>query len=399
LINQARVHYLKQPEFESPFAKWQAVHPLVMQDGRKAGQEDLTSSFASALFERALLDGVARLSGKPLFKMIRDDELGIEPEQMHAELKGVPMSDVLPREPLTSFSIRHTVGYQDPLTDAEVPRESRIGDGLPESLAAYIQRDGLRYFKVKISGDPKLDRERLAGIWDVLPKRPETGITLDANEAYTDLKQFESFVQGMKRHESGLFDHLLYIEQPLPRALAHDPSAQQAIRNVARLKPVIIDESDGTLDSFKRAYALGYSGTSHKNCKGFFKSLLNRALAIEFSRSGAPVFLSAEDLQNLPVVPLQQDFAALSILGLDHCERNGHHYNYGLSFLSREDKLRAVQSHPDLYVERGEESFLRIRDGAVQCGSLQCAGFGVRDEPDWASMDDLNEWVRRRFPS
>ena len=34
------------------------------------------------------------------------------------------------------------------------------------------------------------------------------------------------------------------------------------------------------------------------------------------------------------------DFVALSVLGVDHCERNGHHYNYGLSMLAEKERRR-----------------------------------------------------------
>jgi hypothetical protein len=64
--------------------------------------------------------------------------------------------------------------------------------------------------------------------------------------------------------------------------------------------------------------------------------------------------------------------------------------------LSETDKANAVRRHPDLYERRGDEWFLRIRDGAVACASLQGPGFGVLDEPDWASMMDMREWVRKR---
>ena len=109
--------------------------------------------------------------------------------------------------------------------------------------------------------------------------------------------------------------------------------------------------------------------------------------------------MSAEDLQNLPVVPLQQDLVSVGILGIDHCERNGHHYNYGLSMLSEKDKRAATTRHPDLYAQRGEEWFLRIEQGQIQCDSLHGPGFGIQDEPDWESMERLDDWLERRHPA
>ncbi|MCZ6793009.1 MAG: mandelate racemase, partial [Planctomycetota bacterium] len=294
--------------------------------------------------------------------------------------------------------IRHTVGLADPLTADDVPAEKRLDDGLPETLEEYIRRDGIRYFKVKVSGDPAADIRRLSRVWDVVVKADKPVVTLDANESYPDLERFAKFVRGLEDELLGLFQHIAYIEQPLPRALTLDGSTAAAIRKIGEIKPLLIDEADGTLDAFERAHRIGYQGVSHKNCKGVFKSLLNQALAARHRRSGRRAFLSAEDLQALPVVPLHQDFAVVAALGLEHCERNGHHYNHGLRHLSPKDRASVARHHRDLYIQRDDEWFLNIRSGAVECGSLECPGLGIRDEPDFASMSDLRRWVDRRFP-
>ncbi|MDA2928745.1 hypothetical protein MYX84_02180 [Acidobacteria bacterium AH-259-O06] len=398
LIHHARDIYLESPTFDSPFEKWRTCHQQIMRVGRERGQEDLTSSFASALMERALLDAVGRLAKRPLFEMVRENRIGFQPEAIHSELEGLRFTDHLPRGPLTRFYIRHTVGLADPITAADLPADQRVNDGEPETLEEYVRRDGISYFKVKISGDLSWDLDRLARIWQVIPKHSETAVTLDANEAYDDLAPFADFVDRLRSELLGLFQHILYIEQPLSRQLTHDPKAEPWIRRIAQSKPVVIDESDGTLDSFKRAFAMGYAGASHKNCKGFFKSLLNHALIAHYNASGGQAFLSGEDLSNLPIVPLHQDFTALGILGLRHCERNGHHYYFGLSMLTDKEKAGVARHHRDLYVQRGKEWFLNIRNGMVQCPSLQCPGFGVRDEPDWASMTDMNRWIQSNYP-
>ncbi len=399
LIQTARECYLANPDFESPFAYWLDRHAEIVKAGRAADQEDLTSSFASALLERAMLDAVCRLSDKSMFDMLREDRLEFRPGQLHRELHATDFAHVLPRRPVTEINIRHTVGIFDPLTDEDWPAAERLSDGLPETLDDYIKQQGIRYFKVKISGDVDADLRRLARLWEIMPTEAEPVVTLDANEAFADLATFAQFVRRFEREQLGLFQHVLYIEQPLPRSLAFDQQAARAIPEIAEAKPLIIDESDGTLTACHRALQIGYAGTSHKNCKGFFKSLANLALVAHFASDERPTVLSAEDLQNLPVVPLQQDFVSVGILGLDHCERNGHHYNFGLSMLSDVDKRNATARHPDLYEQRGDEWFLRIRDGRVQCASLHGVGFGVADEPDWGSMQDLNRWINQRHPA
>ena len=397
LIHRARDIYLETPSFDSPFEKWRTCHELIMQAGREQGEEDLTSSFASALLERALLDAVCRLEQKPLFEMVRENRIGFNPETVHPELQGMRFADRFPRRPLSHFHVRHTVGLADPLTETDLRPSDRVGDGEPETLEEFVRRDGITYFKVKISGDPSWDLDRLSRIWDVISTQPQTAVTLDANEAYDDLEIFASFVTRLEKGLLGLYQHLLYIEQPLSRGLTHDPSAEPWIRRISKSKPVVIDESDGTLESFRRAFAMGYSGTSHKNCKGFFKSLLNYTLIAHYAVSGHNAILSAEDLSNLPIVPLHQDFASLGVLGINHCERNGHHYHFGLSMLTDKEKAGVARHHRDLYVQRGGEWFLNIRNGMVHCPSLQCPGFGVREEPDWESMTDMNDWLQANY--
>jgi hypothetical protein len=399
LIATAREIVLKDRDFQTPFAKWRSFHPEVMQAGRKQGQEDLTSSFASALFERAIIDAVCRLEHRSLFNMLADDRLGFRPAEVHPEIGKLKFPTIMPYRPVSRIFVRHTIGGSDPLTAADLPDENRVNDGLPETLEEYIKTDGVRHFKVKISGIPKTDLERLNRIWQVVLQSEQPLITLDANEAFDDAKKFAEFVELLERDNFGLFQHIEYIEQPLPRGLSVDRKTEKWIRRIAERKPVIIDEADGTVDSFKRAHAIGYRGTSHKNCKGFFKSLLNFALVVHYSLKGEETFLSGEDLQNLPVVPLHQDFATCAILGLSHCERNGHHYNFGLSMLSEKDKANVVKHHRDMYVRRGDEWFLNVHRGAVHCASLQCPGMGISDEPDWASMTDMKKWIRLRHPA
>lgn len=392
----ARELVMSVGEFNTPFEFWQRTHPEIMKLGRQSNQEDLTSSFVSAQYERAVLDAFCRANGQSLFDMAKAGRLGFSGAALHSELSGFNFEASLPERPRSRFWIRHTIGTSDPLTTEEILPDQRINDGLPESLADYIQRDGVRFFKIKVSGKPDEDLARLVAIWDVVVTAETPVISLDANEAFDNLKTFEKFLVRFSRELTGMFQHVAYIEQPLRRQLTLDSTTQKSIQRLAELKPLLIDEADGKVSAYKEALEIGYDGTSHKNCKGVFKSLGNYALMTKRSENGRQTFLSAEDLQNLPVVPLQQDFTSLGLLNIEHCERNGHHYNFGMSMLSPHDRKNALASHPDLYREENGEGFLNIVNGQVHCASLQCPGFGIADEPDWASMFPMQEWVQLR---
>ncbi|MEO2023648.1 MAG: hypothetical protein ABGX05_17635 [Pirellulaceae bacterium] len=399
LLETARAFYLEKPSFETPFEHWLTNHARIMEKGKMQGQEDLTSTYVSSLYERALIDGVCRLAGRSLLEMLASDALGFKPSRIHPAVTQDKPAAYLPARLNAAIDIRHTVGFFDPLDETDWPASKRLNDGLPETLSEIIKTYGIRYFKVKVSGNPAADLKRLSRVWGILPHAQEPVVTLDANEAFEDPQEFVAFLKQLQRDQLGLFQHISFIEQPFPRRISLAPETGPAIQAASQLKPLVIDESDATLDAFPRAVSLGYSGTSHKNCKGIFKSLANRALMLHYLGQQKNLFMSAEDLQNLPIVPLQQDLAMVSILGITHCERNGHHYNRGLSMLSPADKASVARHHRDLYEQRGGEWYLKVRDGQVRINSLFGPGFAVRDEPDWQSMVELRKWVDQRYPA
>lgn len=406
LCRAAREVYLEQPRFDSPFALWRRCWPGVLKIARQREHESLSASYASSLLERAVLDAVCRLQEVNVFQAITGPVSGFDPSGVHPQLAKFPWRRFLPRRPRSRFHIRHTVGLSDPLSKEDLPADRRVNDGEPETLQEYIERDGLRYFKVKVSGDADRDLERLAKVWAQLVRVNQPVVTLDGNESYRDLGEFARFVERLEREQLGLYQHILFIEQPLPRSLTFDKSSAPAIEEIRKKKPLVIDEADGETDSFSKALQLGYDGVSHKNCKGFFKSLANYCLCAAHndaaendaanagpSRGRRMAFQTGEDLSTMPVVAIQQDFAALGVLNIEHCERNGHHYGFGLSHIDDAERSELLRLHSDLYTRRDEMTFLNIRDGQVTCGSLhEYPGFGVSTEPNWNQLTPLDQW-------
>jgi hypothetical protein len=133
---------------------------------------------------------------------------------------------------------------------------------------------------------------------------------------------------------------------------------------------------------------MGYTGVSSKTCKGFYKSILNAArCAMHDARAdGPPLFMSAEDLTTLAGVSVQQDLALVSLLGLTHVERNGHHFIDGMSFAPRSEQASFAAAHPDLYAAASGTARLRIDAGQLQLGSLWQPGFANRGEMDFSTM-------------
>jgi len=293
--------------------------------------------------------------------------------------------------------VRHTVGLLDPIGAADHPAQSRLDDGLPETLEEYLRVDGLCFLKVKVGGVLSDDLSRLEAIAEVLARLGrQVGISLDGNEQYKQPQDFLALLEGLKSSArlKPLYDAILFIEQPFDRSIAMDEAVRPILRTIDRDRPVIVDESDGWVTAFRQAMDLGYRGVSHKNCKGLYKSLLNLGLArLANQRQGAGrYFLSAEDLTNLPIVPLQADLAAVALLGIPHVERNGHHYFRGLGYLTGAEREAALASHPDLYERRGSEAFLRTSGGRLCLRSLQTPGMGFAVVPDVDAMTPAEDW-------
>ena len=141
--------------------------------------------------------------------------------------------------------------------------------------------------------------------------------------------------------------------------------------------PLLIDESDATLDSFMQARALGYTGVSSKSCKGFYKSIVNAARCAQARARGEPLFLSGEDLTMQAGVGLQQDLALVAWLGLDHVERNGHHYVDGMAALPVGEQRAFAALHSTLYAHSDDAVRLRIVDGQIDLSSSNAIGFAT----------------------
>jgi hypothetical protein len=132
---------------------------------------------------------------------------------------------------------------------------------------------------------------------------------------------------------------------------------------------------------------------SAKNCKGVYQALLNRLLAAHYTRTrGVEYFLSGEDLCNQPIVPLQQDLCTLSVLGVAHAERNGHHYCGALDHVSPSELAACLDVHGGLYEPFGSSARLRIRNGQIRLASLRRPGFGLGIETDFGHMTPLADW-------
>lgn len=348
------------------------------------GLNSLVACYGPALIDRALLDALCRALGISFYEAMRNNVVALAAPGWQADLMAFDINGFLAGlKPRATIAARHTVGLLDPISANERP----VGDGLPETLDEVVARYGHRWFKLKLGGEQEADLERLAAIAAVLDRISDPyHATLDGNEQFAHADAMLELLRRMGRDPrlKRLCSSIAFIEQPLRRsaALAGDISL------LSEEKPVIIDESDDSLEAFPRARRLGYAGVSSKTCKGLYKSLLNAARCRMWNmEEGAErYFMSGEDLTVQAGLAVQQDLALVSLLGLAHVERNGHHYVNGMAGAPQEEQQAFLAAHPDLYEDSQGAVRLRIVNGLLELRSLEAPGYASGALPDWNSM-------------
>jgi hypothetical protein len=382
---------------ETAFELWLEIAEAQSQWGTENQIAPLLHGFGTSMVERALIEACCRAWEKPFAHALTDNNFGISLDAMQVETGATQPADWLPATPLKSIIVRHTIGLADPLTAADITPAQKADDALPQALTDCISVYGLRHFKIKINGQPNTDLARLHALSKIITQNApaDFAFTLDGNEQFNSITDFQTFWQSVQDDATlrNFFSKLLFIEQPLHRDIALDESLREQFDQWPERPPIIIDESDATLDSLPTALRLGYAGTSHKNCKGIFKGIANRCLIEKRAREGDAVLMTGEDLCNIGPVALLQDLAVCATLGIESVERNGHHYHPGLSQLPQSIQDATVLHHPDLYdISPDGWPTLNLRDGRIPMDSINLAPFGVGFKPDTTNLTPACDW-------
>ncbi len=385
---------------KSVFDVWYQVYAVQREWGKGTAHPPLLWAFGVTFIERALIDAYCRAQRVTLGEAVRTGQFGIQPGDVYPELEDVEPKSYLPHNPSTQIDVRHTVGYEAPLTgEIDGPE-----DGLPVTLEETVGHYGINKFKLKIAGDIDQDEERIRTILHLLDEIcDDYRITLDANEQYLCVEELRALINSLRANAaiSELGEKLLFVEQPFPRDIALSPRIGTKLKKWNERPPIIIDESDAHLDSCRTALDRGYAGTSHKNCKGVFKSIINKCL-VEYKRQKEPeksFILSAEDLTTIGPISLQQDLAVAGTLGISHVERNGHHFFRGLNAFCNDVQRAVLDAHEDLFVQH-EEGFatLNVDDGVIALDSVLDAPFGYQFSGEVLNDVDCFEGVTKWEP-
>jgi L-alanine-DL-glutamate epimerase-like enolase superfamily enzyme len=251
----------------------------------------------------------------------------LEPDLGHflgKEFAGETLDRYVLRDPKPRMPLYHLVGAVDPLTPADVKKP--VGDGLPETLGAWIARDGLTHLKIKLNGDDlNWDVERVVRIDRVAAQtQAERGVarwcySLDFNERCGHVGYLLAFLHKLRERTADGFERIAYIEQPTARDLkAH---RDNVMHEAAKLQPVVIDESLLDLESLQLSREMGYTGVAFKACKGQTQSLLLAAAAQKMG-----LFRCVQDLTCVGASLIHSAGLAAHVPGVAAIESNGRQY-------------------------------------------------------------------------
>jgi L-alanine-DL-glutamate epimerase-like enolase superfamily enzyme len=246
-----------------------------------------------------------------------------------------------------------------PLESADVAQP--VGDGLPETLADWIVKDGLTHFKIKLNGDDfAWDFERVVAI-DAVATRVQShrGVqawwySLDFNERCQSVDYLVELLCKLRERTIAAYDRVQYVEQPTGRDLR--ANLDNKMHRAAALKPVVIDESLTDLESLYLARDLGYSGAALKACKGQSQSLL---LAAAIRKLG--MFLCVQDLTCPGASLIHSASLAAHIPGVAAIEANARQYC---------PKANAAW-------EKRFPGIFEVRNGVLDTSGLDAPGIGA----------------------
>ena len=230
------------------------------------------------------------------------------------------------------------------------------------SLEEWIERDGLRCFKVKLVGsDVDGDVERTAqvaevivGTYDCMGREDRFSLSTDSTENNPDPASVVEYLEKLRVRSPLAYESLLYVEQPTERDLS---AHRFDMWEITRYKPVVADEGITDVEKVRLARELGWSGVGLKTCKGHSSSLLYVAMCTEFGMR-----YTLQDLTNPGLSLVHEAGLAARINPLLGFEYNARQFLPGAA--------------PDLQARHA--SLFIVREGEVSTDTLAPLGLGYR---------------------
>jgi len=102
---------------KSVYRLWRDLYAAQMVWAAEAAQPSLLAHFGATLVECTAIDAFACANSARFAALMQTSALGVELGAHHPRLAGSKPADWLSHLPLSSITVRHTVGLPDPMTD------------------------------------------------------------------------------------------------------------------------------------------------------------------------------------------------------------------------------------------------------------------------------------------
>lgn len=321
----------------------------------------LAAMLAASPLEAAIHDAFGRAQGKNSFDCMTAEFLNEDLSvYLGQDFIGKYPVDYLSEKPKPTMPLYHLVGALDPLSDADI--KSRLNDGYPETLEEWLLSDGITHLKIKLAGNNiDWDVGRIVEVTRICEATaPERNwkLSFDFNEQCPNEDYVIDLLERIERLSNLSFQRLQYIEQPTPRDLTI--RTEMTVHRIARIRPVVIDESLTDLQSLKLARQRGYTGLALKACKGQTECLLMGAAGAEYG-----MFTCVQDLTCV-----------------------GGSFLHSAAIASRFPKVVAIEGNGRQYCPVGNQAYMkqyapmfRVRYGTIPTDLLSGEGLGFEWEP------------------
>jgi L-alanine-DL-glutamate epimerase-like enolase superfamily enzyme len=268
--------------------------------------------------------------------------------------KGLYPRDFLSPAPVRRLRAWHLVGGKDLIEAAELTG-SEPDDGYPVLLRDWIDRDGLKCLKVKLTGtDPEWDTRRLTQVGRIGREKGVDWLSADFNCTVSDPRYVNEILDALVADEPRTYGMILYVEQPFPYELqAH----QIDVHSVSARKPLFMDESAHDWSLVRLGRTLGWSGVALKTCKTQSGALLSLCWARAHGMT-----LMVQDLTNPMLAQIPHVLLAAHAGTIMGVETNA------MQFYPEASRAEAAV-HPGLYTRKG---------GEIDLSSIAGPGFGYR---------------------
>ena len=319
----------------------------------------LAALVCCSAFDIAVHDAFGQLLQRPVYEtydgefMSRDLGAFLE-DSPTAKFGGRFPREFLVENPPSRLAAWHLVGGLDLLDQAEL-KGDEPQDGYPVLLLDWIRRDGLQCLKVKLRGtDARWDFERMVKVGEIALAHGVKALSADFNCTVTDPAYVIEILERLRRERPGVFERLLYVEQPFPYDLEQH---RIDVHELAAVKPLFLDESAHDWRVVRLGQQLGWNGVALKTCKTQTGALLTACWAKAHGMQ-----LMVQDLTNPMLAQIPHVLLAAHVGTIMGVETNA------MQFYPAASAAEAVV-HPGLY---------QRRNGVVDLSSIRGAGFGYR---------------------